>query len=165
MGVIARRDEAPAQPERCGIRIHCMHHQGPSTHQMGGSHAALQGMLDQPRTDALTRPERIRRELPQQQTGNRIRRLAGAYGAWQLCGQHHRGCQAVEPNHSGIHTHHDDRRKSFLLVRQRARLQPAVQRCVAAGEGRYVVPLRKRLWPLDPGSPCAHAARSQGAGR
>lgn len=74
--VVFRRQEASPLPELRRFCIDGVDHQRTSAHKVSGLDAALERMLEQPRTDAPTSPSGVGGQLAKKKTGNGIWWLA-----------------------------------------------------------------------------------------
>jgi hypothetical protein len=102
--------------------------------------------LEQAGADTFANPTLVGRKLPQQQTGHRIRRLAGPDGTRQGGGDDRRRRKTVIADDT-IHLVNDhDCREALLLLGQCARSEPPVEGLLAAGELVETVNRRQRFW-------------------
>src|SRR5262252_4637196 len=75
--VLGRKKSAPT-PKCCGPFINRSDDQGAPADQSRRGDTAREFVSQKTGRDALTRPRLVRRELAQEQTGNRVGRLTGA---------------------------------------------------------------------------------------
>ena len=106
-------------------------------------------MSEQTRADSLANPILIRRKLPQQQAGNRVGRLASPDLARKYRGHDRRRCEAIITNDPIGFMDDKNGRKALLLIGECSRLEPAIERRLAAGELGRIMRGRQGLWLGD----------------
>jgi hypothetical protein len=87
--------ETPPQPRPARFVLQRIDHHRPSTYQPCTHDAAFQGVPEYGGTDVGSGPRKIGRQLPKQQTWNRVRRLSAPHTARHRCRQDRRWCQTV----------------------------------------------------------------------
>lgn len=137
--IVFRGQKATTAPESRRVMVDAAHHQSAPADQLRGGDTALKRMLDEACSDSFSDPGQIRSKLSQQQAGHRIGWLSGADRTGQGAGRHRRGREPIIADHAAGLVNDEDRGKAFLLVRQSARLQPLIERGLAAGEVRYIM--------------------------
>lgn len=144
--VVLRGREASALPELRRFVIDGVGHQRPPADQSGGLDATLKSMFHQTCADAYPHPFRVRGKLAEEKTGNRIGRLPGADRAREDRRDDGGRRQAVIPDDAPALMDDENRRETFLLIGKRARLQPMIERRLAAGKFGNIMRRRKRFW-------------------
>ena len=91
-------------------------------------------MFEQAGANSLADPVLVGRELPEQQAGDGVGRLAGSDRSRQDRWHDGGWREAVIADHPMGFMDDEDGCKALLLVGQRSRLEPAIERRLAAGE-------------------------------
>ena len=121
MRIILRGNEPSPRPEGSNLGVDRIDDQRAASNQVRCRDAALERMLDQAGAYTFANPTLVGRKLPQQQTGHRIRRLAGPDGTRQGGGDDRRRRKTVIADDT-IHLVNDhDCREALLLLGQCAR--------------------------------------------
>lgn len=144
--IVLRGHETSALPELSRFLIDGIDHQRSATDQSSGLDASLEGMFHQTCTDASSRPLRVRSKLAEEKTGNGIGRLPGAYRARQDRRNDSGRRQAIISDDAPRLVDDENRRETFFLIGKRARLQPMIERRLAAGKFGNIMRRRKRFW-------------------
>jgi len=137
--IALRRKEAPPLPELSGGVIDSVVHQCAAADQPCRMDAALEGMFDEAGLDSLPCAIGICGKLAEKEARNRVGRLAGADRTRQDR-RHHGGRRQtiVSDNPTGI-VNDKDGGKALLLIGQGPRLQPVIERGLAARELRNIM--------------------------
>lgn len=120
--VVFRRQKTAALPELRRLRIDGIDHQRASAHELSSLDAALERMLEQPRTDAPTCPNRVSGQLAEKETGNGIWWLTCPNRTRQYRRNDGRRCNTVVADDTAIIVDDHDGGKALLLVGKRPSL-------------------------------------------
>lgn len=102
-------------------------------------------MFHQACANAPPGPSRIRRELAEKQAGNRIGRLPGADRPRQDRRDHGRRRETMVSDDTPGLMHDKNCREALFLIGKGSRLQPVIERRLAAGEGDDIMRGRQRF--------------------
>lgn len=95
--IVLRRQKTPTAPECLCVIINGIDDKRVPADRRSAIHAARQGLIEQAQANPLPNPCSIRRKLPEQNTGHRVGRLAGADRARQGGGHDPGRCQVTSP--------------------------------------------------------------------
>jgi hypothetical protein len=141
--IIFRRNKATPFPKIRSLDVDGIDNECTPANQAGRSYTTLQRMLKQSSTNSFSDVILICRKLSQQQARNGIRRLTGTDRSRQRCGKNRRRREAVIAKDPIGFMYDHDGRETLLLIGERARFQPSIQRRLATGKLGDVVSSRK----------------------
>lgn len=122
-----------------------MDHQRSSADQLRSSQGALECMFNETGSDASAGPSPIRGELSEKQAWNGVRRLTSSNRSGQDGWHHGRRGEAIEADHSFCLVNDKYCGEALRLIGKRARLEPMIERRLAAIEIGELMPLVERF--------------------
>jgi len=137
--IIFGAQEAAPFPEQRRLLIDGINHQCPSPDERRSQDTSLQRVLDETGSDPLPRPSGIGGKLAEKKAGNGVGRLARADRTRH--NRRHDGGrrQTIIAHDPSRLMDHENSGKAFLLIGKGARLQPVIERRLAAREFRHIM--------------------------